>query len=95
MKFYSKKVRHITRTYGGEAKQIGHYWTETKPSGSLQTRIDSALDWSWGNTTEYTTSIKVPAGTTVYKGIAESQGALTGGGSQVFISDLNPTWLVE
>lgn len=32
---------------------------------------------------------------TIYKGFAESQGALQGGGSQVYIPKVDPNWIVE
>jgi RHS repeat-associated protein len=84
----------LYRVYGGNAKQVGPYWTRTKPSGPTQSVIDSALKPQWGNTATRVAKIRVPAGTTIYEGVAAAQGGLVGGGSQVFIPNVNPAWLV-
>ncbi len=42
----------LHRVYGGKAGELGPYWTQTPPSGPLQSRIDSALLPRWGNTAE-------------------------------------------
>ena len=39
--------------------------------------------------------INVPAGTTIFEGVAASQGAgLLGGGNQIVIQNVNPDWVV-
>jgi filamentous hemagglutinin len=73
---------------------VGGYWTRTQPAGPLQSIIDSALNPQWGNTATNVAAIRVPAGTTIYEGAAAAQGGLVGGGSQVFIPNVNPAWLV-
>ncbi|AKP53757.1 hypothetical protein CA2015_4415 [Cyclobacterium amurskyense] len=50
----------LFREYGGDAGELGGYWSRTKPTGPLQSKIDSALDPSWGNTAERITSITLP-----------------------------------
>ncbi|MFN8075921.1 MAG: DUF4157 domain-containing protein [Kineosporiaceae bacterium] len=90
----------LYRVYGGKAGKIGSYWTRTRPSGALQAQLDSALNPSWGNSATLVAVIRVPAGTTIYDGIAAGQaidngGWLVGGGSQVFIPKVDPSWLVE
>jgi hypothetical protein len=40
-------------------------------------------------------AIRVPAGTTIYEGFAAPQGGLVGGGSQVFIKNVDPSWIVK
>jgi hypothetical protein len=55
--------------------------------------MDSALNPEWGNTAENVSIIKVPPGTTIYQGFAAPQGGLLGGGVQVYIPKVNPTWL--
>jgi hypothetical protein len=84
----------LYRVYGGNAGELGSYWTRTPPSGPLQSTIDSALNPAWGNTAQNVATIKVPAGTTIYEGFAAPQGGLVGGGSQVFIPKVNPGWVV-
>jgi len=83
------------RVYGGNAGPLGSYWTQTPPAGPLQSTIDSALNPAWGNTAGNVSTIVVPKGTTVYQGFAAPQGGLLGGGSQVYIPKVNPTWLVN
>jgi hypothetical protein len=55
-----------------------------------------ALKPEWGNTATQTTVIKVPAGQIIYQGTAASQGgAQIGGGSQVFIPNVSPLWIIR
>ena len=91
----TQEATTLYRAYGGKAGELGPYWTRTAPTGSLQTRIDSALLPKWGNTAESVSRITVPKGTTIYDGFAAPQGNLMGGGSQVFIPKVNPSWLVK
>ena len=85
----------LFRVYGGKAQKLGSYWTSTKPKGPVQSIIDNALDQNWGNTATKVTTIKVPPGTTIYKGYAASQGNLVGGGTQVYIPEVKPSWIVK
>ena len=85
----------LYRAYGGEAGPLGSYWTRIPPAGPLLSTIDLALDPSWGNTARRVSVIKVPAGTTIYKGYAAPQGELVGGGSQVYIPKVDPAWLIS
>ncbi|MDF7670416.1 hypothetical protein PT276_04235 [Orbaceae bacterium ESL0721] len=86
----------LYRVYGGNAKELGPYWTTEKPSGPVQSIIDSALDPKWGNTATKVAKIKVPAGVKFYVGEAEKQSGLVGGGNQVFFLDkVNPAWIVK
>lgn len=48
----------------------------------------------WGNTATQVTRISVPTGTTIYEGAAAAQGELVGGGSQVFIPRVDPSWVL-
>ncbi len=89
----------LYRTHGGSAGPIGSYWTRVAPTGPAQAQIDLALAPSWGNTAANIATIRVPAGTTIFEGFAAPQatglgGPLLGGGSQVFIPNVNPEWLV-
>jgi len=87
----------LHRVYGGSAGPIGSFWTRTKPSGPLQSQLDSALVPSWGNTANNVSTITVPRGNTIYDGFAASQptgvGTLLGGGSQVFVPRVSPKWI--
>ncbi|MCC8123419.1 MAG: hypothetical protein LIO58_07755 [Oscillospiraceae bacterium] len=93
----------LYRVYGGNANEIGGYWSLTPQNGGLQSQLDLALNPSWGNTAKHVTQITVPAGTTIYTGTAAPQnildsvgniiGSLPGGGRQVYILEVNPSWL--
>jgi RHS repeat-associated protein len=83
------------RVHGGKAGALGPYWTRTPPAGPLQSRIDSALLPQWGNTAENVTTIQAPAGVTIFEGSAAGQGGLVGGGNQVFIQHVDPSWIVK
>jgi len=85
----------LYRAYGGSAGEIGSYCTRTPPSGPLQSVIDSALDQNWGNTATQVSRIRVPSGTTIYEGYAASQGGLVGGGNQIYIEGVNPSWIIK
>jgi RHS repeat-associated protein len=89
----------LYRTYGGSAGPLGRYWTATAPNGPLQAQMDLALVPQWGNTAQSVATIRVPAGTTIYEGFAAPQstgvGQLLGGGSQVYIPRVDPSWLVS
>ena len=89
----------LYRVYGGEAGPIGGYWSRTAPSGPMQAKVDSALNPAWGNLATDVSTIRVPAGTTIYEGAAAAQpltggGSLLGGGNQVFIPRVDSAWLV-
>jgi len=85
----------LYRVWGGKASEIGPYWTRTAPSGPVQSVIDSALNPAWGNTATNVVKIQVPAGVKIYDGAAASQGGLVGGGNQVFIPKVDPSWIVK
>ena len=88
----------LYRVYGDKAKQLGSCWTRTRPTGPLQSQLDSALNPEWGNSATKVARIQVPAGTTICEGVAVAQpiaggGSLPAGGSQVYIPRVDPSWL--
>jgi hypothetical protein len=85
----------LYRVYGGKAGELGPYWTRTPPAGPLQSQIDNALLPQWGNTAQNVTRIQVPSGTTIFEGFAAPQGGLVGGGNQVFIPCVDPSWIIK
>jgi hypothetical protein len=91
----TSEVTTLYRVHGGNAGALGAYWTRTPPAGPLQSQIDSALLPQWGNTAQYVTRIQVPPGVTIFEGSAARQGGLVGGGSQVFIQHVDPSWIVK
>jgi len=86
----------LYRVYGGDASQLGTYWSATKPQGSLQAILDSALLPEWGNTVTRVVKIEVPAGTTIYRGVAAPQKSLPGGGSQIVLdAKVEKSWIKD
>ncbi len=91
---------------GSPGRPLGNYWTAIEPRGPLQAQIDSALRPDWGNTAQEVTTIRIPAGTTLYEGLAGPQplrsgdlpsphrSGLLGGGHQVFVPDVTEGWIV-
>ncbi|OLL30852.1 hypothetical protein BTH42_14850 [Burkholderia sp. SRS-W-2-2016] len=88
----------------GQSREFGAFWSLEQPSGSLQTRIDSALLPEWGNirgtsfstqASQYTT-MQLPAGTNLHIGEVGSQGsAWVGGKSQLLIDGgAQPLWKI-
>jgi hypothetical protein len=77
----------LYRVFSGN-KELGGFWTRTKPSGPMQAQFDLALNPDWGNTAENLVEISVPPGATFFEGHAAPQtlaggGELPGGGNQV------------
>ena len=85
----------LYRVHGGTAGELGLYWTRTAPMGPLQSQIDLAILSAWGNTATRVTTIRVPPGTLLFDGFAAGQGGLLGGGSQVVIPNVNPSWIIR
>jgi hypothetical protein len=84
----------LTRYSGGRSQPIGQFWTRTTYSSPGRAQQYLALPPE--NTAVNTTTIRVPAGTTVYEGKAAAQEAWgeNGGGNQVFIPYVDPAWIV-
>ena len=81
------------RAYGGQAQKLGAFWSRVRPTGPLQAQLDLAIKPEWGNKATEIATIRVPAGQTIYEGAAASQGALVGGGNQVYIPTIEPSWV--
>ena len=84
----------LYRVTSESGNPLGSYWTSVAPKGPLQSVIDSALDQNWGNTATRVYRANVPAGTTVYEGAAAAQRGLVGGGNQIYIPRVDPSWLI-
>lgn len=83
----------LYRVTSKDGNATGSYWTRTKPQGPVQSIIDSALDRKWGNAATEVHTATVPAGTTIYEGTAAAQGGLVGGGNQIYIPKVDPSWV--
>lgn len=87
----------LFRVHGGEADEIGSFFTRTPPTGPVQSIIDSALFGEWGNAADRVTRYRIPSDTKYFEGIAGPQGGLVGGGNQVYIPrvEIDPSWIVR
>jgi hypothetical protein len=108
---YTQKVLkepvELYRLYGGNARQLSNYWTRTRPSGPLQNGLDSAILDEFGNLQNRFVKIRVPEGQIIFEGAAArqlteftipNQGVrqdLIGGGNQVYIQSVDPSWIVN
>jgi hypothetical protein len=82
----------LRRVYGGDARQLGRYWSRTTYSSPGRARRYLALPP--GNTAERVVTIRVPAGTTVHEGKAAASFGHVGGGNQVYINRVDLSWIV-
>ncbi len=83
----------LYRVFGGESRQMGSFWTRTQPAGPLQSAMDLALPS--GNAATSVVEITVPAGTRIFEGTAAPAFGQLGGGSQVYIPRVNPSWIAK
>ena len=103
----TKDLRAFRAWTPGQSNEFGAYWSLEKPTGSLATKINSALIPEWGflpnkvhiaQANQYT-EIVIPAGTIIHIGEVGSQsqrGAFIGSGSQLLIKGgVKPDWVVE
>lgn len=90
-----KKVKLDTnqdfyRYFGGNVSKYGRYLTSDQYTNNVEAIRKLALDQNWGNPATTKVTVTLPAGTTVYQGIAASQNPAScypGGGQQTFIID--------
>lgn len=93
-----------------EGKNLtGSYWTRVKPQGTQQVIMDLSLlsEWYINPQTKVidpltkVIKIEVPTGTRIYEGLVAPQTSrvaphsLPGGGNQVYIPEVNPSWVKE
>lgn len=98
-----KESTPLYRVFSNNEKELSAYWSRVKPTGPYQSVLDSALDPNWGNKATHWIEITVPAGITVYEGVASpihiknqgiSTGKLFGGGNQIYINSvINEEWI--
>lgn len=84
----------LYRVIGDNGNPTGSFWTRTEPSGPLQSVIDSAIDPNWRNPATQVIQARVPSGVTIYEGAAASQRGLVGGGNQIYIPQVQNSWIV-
>lgn len=90
------KPTTLYRVYGGSSGELSAIGPEVKPTGPVQSIIDSALDPKWGNTATKIVEIRVPTGVKFYEGTAAQQSGLVGGGNQVYIpGKVSTSWIVK
>ena len=81
----------------GEARELGGYWSLDKPTGSLQSIIDSALLPEFKNQAIKWVEIQVPAGVRLNIGeVASQNNHWIGGSSQILIdADIQDSWKTD
>lgn len=84
----------VYRGHGGDTGPVGRFTTPTYPLDRLDMRQSMAILEEWGNSLTEITTFRIPAGTTIYQGLAERQGNLPGWGLQTFIPDIRPEWII-
>ncbi len=95
----------VYRLYGGEAGELGSYWSRVKPTGPGQATLDAALLPNFRNSAQKIAEVTIPTGTKIFEGVASPQvirsagynikiGELLGNGSQVYIDTMidKKTW---
>jgi len=86
-----KEPRKFYRYYDSNSKyKEGRYLTTNRYDSSFEVIRKLALNQTWGNDAKFIETVTIPAGTTVYLGIAAPQDpsrCYPGGGHQVFIQD--------
>jgi hypothetical protein len=85
----------LYRVYSDPKRMLGPYWSRTPPSGPLQATIDAALLPEFGNEATRVIHIQVPTGETIFEGYAARQRLRLGGGSQVYLLRVDPSWEVK
>ncbi len=76
-------------------KSDGNYWTSSKPTGPVQSIVDSSLDPKWGNKATGYVEMTLPSGETFFEGFSASQGGLVGGGNQIYVPKVDPKWVSD
>lgn len=77
----------VVRYYGGQAAQVGRYWTTQLFDSAVSATEELALNPSFGNTADRVVTGVIPKGTQILTGYAAAQGGLPGGGVQVFLEN--------
>ena len=90
----SLKPKELWRVYSNPKMKLGAYWSDVPPSGPVQATVDSALHHTFQNAATLVVHIRVPAGTTIFEGIAGPKEGLIGGGPQFLVRKRLPSWEV-
>jgi hypothetical protein len=85
----------LYRAYSDPDRMLGPYWSRIPPSGPLQARIDSALLPEYGNEATQVIHVQVPSGETIFEGHVAQQRLRLGGGNQVYLLRLDPSWEIK
>jgi hypothetical protein len=86
--------RVMYRDFSDPSRKLGAFYTREPSLGPTQSILDNALLPEWGNRATHSIAIRVPAGTHVFEGPTAAQGGLVGGGHQVVIPKVDPSWIV-
>ena len=80
----AEKPLTLHRLFGGEAREIGQYWTLEQRERNFGYRLDLGVLEEW-NTLEFSTTLEIPKGVRFIVGEVAAQGFCLGGGLQAFI----------
>lgn len=91
---YNKRIlekEEIFYRVAPKERMGGLFWTSDKPTGKLQFQIDMAVLPEFDNSAKHIGTLRLPAGTIVYEGVAANQRGMSsgakmlGGGNQVYL----------
>ncbi len=85
-----EKAQDFYRYFGNNVSKYGRYLTSDQYKTNVEAIKKLALNQDWGNPATKKVTVTLPAGMTVYQGIAAPQNPATcypGGGQQTFIKD--------
>ena len=85
-----EKAQDFYRYFGNSVSKYGRYLTSDQYTTNSEAIKKLALNQDWGNPASKKVTVTLPAGMTVYQGIAAPQNPATcypGGGQQIFIKD--------
>jgi hypothetical protein len=83
------------RYHPGANEPVGKWYTRSPNAKGTSAIISNAIPISTGNYADKMVKIRVPKGHTIYDGISARQGGLVGGGNQVYLKDVNPSWVIQ
>jgi hypothetical protein len=100
----------LYRVYGS-GRALGQFWSRNKPNENLQNALDSVILDQFQNSQANIVKIRVPEKRIIYEGDAARQITevtsrmnvgdpyirkdFTGGGNQVYIDFVDPSWVVN
>ena len=86
----------LYRAYHSPAAQPDGLWWKRSPNAKgTSAIIGNAIPTKTGNYADAMAKIHVPKGQTTYEGKSAAQSGLVGGDDQVFLRNVDPSWLIK